>query len=94
MLQSKGRGVVSALIWCTPKQCKKKSGRESFFGRRAAGGRTGDPRSDLGFTTLIFTSCRLQAPEEYKNDLWISGYGRNPTTKTHIHMAQAHGHGT
>jgi asparagine synthetase B (glutamine-hydrolysing) len=35
------------LFWGTPKQCKKKSGRESFFGRRAAGGRTGGPRSKI-----------------------------------------------
>jgi hypothetical protein len=35
------------LIWCTPKQYKKKSGRESFFGRRAAGRPTGGRRLDL-----------------------------------------------
>jgi hypothetical protein len=32
------------LFWGTPKQCKKKSGRESFFGRWAAGRPTGGPR--------------------------------------------------
>ena len=33
----------SKISWCTPTNSKKESGRESFFGRREAGGRTGRP---------------------------------------------------
>jgi hypothetical protein len=49
------------------KQCKKKSGRESFFERRAAGGRTGG--LDRRYKSYFYI---LQAPAEYKSDLATS----------------------
>ena len=63
------------LFWGTPKQCKKKSGRESFFGRRAAGG--GPAAPDRRYSSYFYI---LQAPAEYKNDLGISGCGGNSTS--------------
>ena len=62
------------MVSCTPKQCKNNSGRESFFGRRGRAGGSAAP--DRRYNSYFYI---LQAPEEYKNDLGISGCGGPPT---------------